>query len=226
VGENIGTPCSTIPTSGIVWRPIRQPVVLSDWPVLAVEAPDRFTTIANWRGPFGPIEFAGRRYGLKVHEFRKFMELPRRANHNFELALNIHPGDAVDLGELRRSGWRVRSPDVVATPEAFRSYVQGSGAEFSAAQGIYVDTASGWFSDRSVRYLASGRPVVLQDTGFSRNLPVGQGLLAFRTLGEAIDSAHRVVMDYPAQAAASRGIAVEHFDSDRVLARFCEQVGI
>jgi hypothetical protein len=226
VGENIGRPGCPIPTAGIHWEPIRQPVVMTDWPVLPVGDPGRFTTVANWRGPFGPLEICGRSYGLKVHEFRKFVDLPRRSSYDFEMALDIHPNDARDLEMLRAKGWCIVDPETAADPDDFRSYVQGSGAEFSAAQGMYVDTASGWFSDRSVRYLASGRPVLLQDTGFSRNLPVGHGLIAFRTVGEAADAASRIVADYESQAEAARSLAEKLFDSDRVLARFCEQVGI
>ena len=111
-------------------------------------------------------------------------------------------------------------------PDAFRAYVQGSGAEFSVAQGIYVETHSGWFSDRTTSYLASGRPVLVQDTGFGRTLPVGEGLLAFRTLDEAIAGAADIGRRYGEHCAAARRIAEKHFDSDRVLTRFCEQAGI
>ena len=101
--------------------------------------------------------------------------------------------------------------------------MQGSGAEFSVAQGIYVDTGSGWFSDRTVRYLASGKPALVQDTGFGRNHPVGEGLLAFRTLDEAVAGARRIAADYERHAAAARRLAEEHFDSDMVLPRFLEE---
>ena len=182
IGELIGTPTCPIPTNGIDWQPVRQPVILEDWPVVPSPEPDRFTTIATWRGPFGRIEHGGRTYGLKVHEFRKFVTLPHESPHRFEVALDIHPGDSADLEKLRGHGWKVVDPRAVAgDPDAYRAYVQGSGGEFSVAQGVYVDTACGWFSDRSTRYLASGRPVLLQDTGFSRILPVGEGLVAFTT---------------------------------------------
>jgi hypothetical protein len=107
-----------------------------------------------------------------------------------------------------------------------RAYVQGSGAEFSAAQGMYVDTACGWFSDRSVRYLASGKPVLVQDTGFSQILPDGEGLLAFRILEEAVAGAEEIAGRYSEHCAAARKIAEEYFEAERVLARFCEQAGI
>jgi hypothetical protein len=227
IGENLGEADCPIPSGGMEWRTIRQPVVLEDWPVRPTRTPERFTTLANWRGPFGPVQFGGRTYGLKVHEFRRFLPLPRRAPGEFELALNIHPADAEDREALEAHGWRLTDPrPASADPDAFRRYVQNSGAEFSVAQGIYVDTNSGWFSDRTVRYLASGKPALVQDTGFSRNLPVGEGLLAIRTLEEAIAGAQAIIRDYERHSRAARAVAEEFFDSDRVLGRLVEEAGI
>jgi hypothetical protein len=227
VGELIGTPACQIPTGGIEWQAVRPPVVLDDWPAIAPDGLDRFTTIGSWRGAFGPIEHGGRSYGLKVHEFRKFFELPRRSGHEFEIALDIHPDDHRDLEALHENGWQIVDPrDVAGDPDAFRAYIQGSGAEFSVAQGIYVETNSGWFSDRTTRYLASGRPALVQDTGLSHTLPVGDGLIGFRTLEEAVDGAADIVARYMEHAAGARRIAEEYFDAERVLARFCEQAGI
>ena len=224
VGENIGRPGSAIPTSGIHWRPVRQPVLMDDWPVVPVECSTRFTTVANWRGPFGPVEFNGTTLGLKAHQFRKFIDLPRLSSNEFEIALSIHPEDEADRLALVDHGWRLAAPRVVDTPDAFRSYVQGSGGEFSVAQGVYVETESGWFSDRSVRYLASGRPVLVQETGFSQNLPVGEGLIAFRTLEEAVGAADGIAGDYAAHATAARALAESYFSAERVLIPFCEQL--
>jgi hypothetical protein len=223
VGENIGTDACPIPTSGIDWRPVPPPVVLEDWP--KVDGGASFTTVGAWRGAFGPVEYEGRTYGLKVHEFRKMIELPRRvADAEFEIALDIHPGDAADRQALINNGWRLTDPrEEVPGPLEFRDYVQRSGAEFSVAQGVYVDTGSGWFSDRTVRYLASGKPALVQDTGFGRNHPVGEGLLAFRSLDEAVAGARRIVDDHGRHAAAARRLAEEQFDSDTVLTRFLEE---
>jgi hypothetical protein len=227
IGENIGSPDCPIPTGGMRWRPTRQPVILGDWPAVAKVERARFTTVASWRGAFGPVSFNGRTYGLKVHEFRKFLDLPRRARETFEIALDIHPNDHKDLAALLDHGWVITDPRSVAShPAAFRRYVQDSAAEFSVAQGIYVETNSGWFSDRSVRYLASGKPVLVQDTGFARHLPVGEGLIAFRTLDEAVEGTDRIVRDYEQHCRAARAIAEEYFDSDRVLGRFLDEVGI
>jgi hypothetical protein len=227
IGERIGSPGCPIPTSGVDWRPVRQPVVLDDWPVIEAGDADRFTTVGSWRPPFGPIEHGGRRYGLKVHEFRRFIELPARSRHRFELALDIHPGDQADRDALECHGWRLVDPRRVAGDvDSFRAYVQGSLAEFSVAQGVYAETACGWFSDRSVRYLASGRPVLVQDTGFSRILPTGLGLVGFHTVEEAVAGADDIAARHAEHAAAARSIAEECFAAERVLARFCEEAGI
>ena len=227
VGENIGTPVCPIPTGDIHWRSTRQPVVLEHWPVVGAENRNQFTTVASWRGPYGPVEYGGKTFGLKVHEFRKFIELPSGAPQIFELALDIHPADEKDLSLLRRHGWHIVDPTVVARdPVEFRRYVQKSGAEFSAAQGMYVDTESGWFSDRTVRYLASGKPALVQDTGFSRNYPVGEGLVAFRTSDQALAGAERIACDYDRHSRAARSLAEAYFDSDKVLGQLLEEVDI
>lgn len=227
VGENIGGPTCPIPTAGIRWRPTRPPVVLKQWPVSSESHPNRFTTIATWRGPYGPIQYGQTTFGLKVHEFRKFIKLPQLTSQSFEIALNIHPNDQKDLDLLCRCGWQLVDPKVVAPdPVSFRSYVESSGAEFSVAQGLYVATQSGWFSDRTVRYLASGRPALVQDTGFSRNYPVGDGLVSFRTVDEAIAGAARVWHDYDRHCRAARAIAEEYFDSDKVLGQLIDQVDV
>jgi hypothetical protein len=230
VGENIGKPGCPIPTGGLDWRPLPPPVVLEEWPATPYRPnPVRFTTVGAWRGSFGPVEHDGRTYGVKVHEFRKVIELPQRADTGaeFEIALDIHPGDARDRDALLASGWALVDPRVEASgPDEFRRYVSRSGAEFSVAQGIYVDTGSGWFSDRTVKYLAAGKPALVQDTGFSENYPVGEGLVPFSTVEEAARGAERIASDYETHAEAARALAEQHFDSDKVLAGFLEQVGV
>ena len=229
VGENIGEPDCLVPTVGRAWRPIRQPVVLDDWPVLPREpdAASRFTTVASWRGPYGPLDHDGRTLGTKAHEFRRFLTLPHRAPGEYELALDIHPADHKDRCALEEHGWSLVDVERSAgDPFAFRRYVQGSGAEFSVAQEAYVDTRSGWFSDRTVRYLASGRPALVQDTGFTRTYPAGEGLLAFTDLEEAVAGATAILADYDRHAFAARRIAEEWFAAEHVLGRLCEEVGV
>jgi hypothetical protein len=217
IAENIGRKDCPIPTCGIEWRHTRPPVVLDEWPVVDGGF-DRFTTVATWRCPFGRIE----PYGLKHHEWRKFWRLPGQTGLPFEAALRIDPADAADRNALEAQGWALADPETAADPSAFWMYVRTSGAEFSVAQGIYVETDSGWFSDRSVRYLASGRPVLVQDTGFSQSLPVGAGLIAFRTFEEAAAGAQAIAEDYERHARSARAIAEEHFDSDKVLTALLE----
>jgi len=224
IGENIGARDCSIPTGGLPWRSIRQPVLLDQWPSQPSESLDRFTTVASWRGAFGSISVGGKSYGLKAHTFRRFAELPNHCKATFELALDIHPADRRDRQLLEQNGWRIVDPRRLAEPEAFRRYLQESDAEFSIAQGVYADTNSGWFSERSARYLAAGKPVLVQETGFSRRIPTGEGLLSFRTLEEAVRGAEALATDYASHSKAAREIAEQYFDSDVVLSRFLNEV--
>lgn len=241
IGSNIGTPASRIPTNGVTWHHVLPPVVLEDWPACpTVSGGDlfgqpvldgrdgiRFTTVATWRGPYGPMHWDGRTLGSKVHQFRAFASLPSRTRATFEMALDIDPCEHADRELLAAQDWAVVDPLCAAgTPHAFRQYVQRSAAEYSVAQEMYVVTDSGWFSDRSTRYLSSGRPVLIQDTGFSRTLPVGEGLVPFTTMDDAVAGAESIVEDYSAHAGAARRLAEEYFDSDRVLMGFLEAVGL
>jgi hypothetical protein len=227
IGENLGRTGCPIPLSGLHWQPTRPPIVLDLCPVSRDGDPGRFTTVASWRGAYGRVRHGDTLYGQKAHEFRKFAGLPRRAPQVFEIALDIHSGDHNDLDLLAGHGWRVVDPRSVAVgPDDFHRYVQGSGAEFSAAQGVYVETSSGWVSDRTVHYLASGKPALVQDTGFGRTLPAGDGLVPFRTLDEAAEGAGRITRDYEAHCQAARHAAERYFDSGVVLGKLLEDVGI
>jgi hypothetical protein len=143
------------------------------------------------------------------------------------VALDIDPADARDLESLHRHGWTVVDPRrLVPDPRSFDAYIQGSDAEWSVAQGVYVSTNSGWFSDRTVRYLAAGKPAVVQDTGFGRTYPVGEGLISFRTMEEAVGAVHAIERDPQGHRQASRALARTYFDSDRVLSRLLDDVGL
>jgi hypothetical protein len=226
VGENVGTAECTIPTCGLEWLTTAQPVVLDQWPAQNGTG-DRFTSVGAWRGPYGPLEYRGRTYGLRVHEFRKFVELPSRSKESFEVALEIDPVEVDDLALLRANGWTLVDPAAVAgDPWAYQRYVQSSKAELMVAKNIYVDSNSGWFSDRSICYLASGKPVVAQDTGFTRHYPTGEGLLAFNTLDEALQCVEEVSRDYRRHALAARSLAEEYFDSRKVLTRLLALLGV
>jgi hypothetical protein len=226
-GANIGSRRCAIPEVGVRWHATRPPVVLHQWPVVAAPDPSLFTTVGTWRGPFGPIDFDGVHYGVKVHEFRKIMGLPGRVTARFDLALDIHPDETADLAALRKNGWQLTDPNVVASSSgSFQTWVQRSGSELSAAQGVYVATRSGWFSDRTVRYLASGRPAVVQDTGFAELYPVGEGLMPFTDLDSAAAGVDRVLSDYDMHAKAARLIAEAYFDATVVVGEVCELAGV
>jgi hypothetical protein len=226
-GENIGAADCSIPSGEINWRPLRPFVALEHWPEMSRAGKDRFTTVASWRGPYGPVTYQGRTFGLKAHEFRKFIDLPSRAPQTFEIALDIDPADGKDLEALRQNGWHVVDPKTAAAdPTQFRRYVQTSDAECSVAKGVYTETNSGWFSDRTVCYLASGKPALVQDTGFSRRYPTGEGLVPFTTLEEAVAGAERIARNYDAHSRAARAIAEECFASDKVLGEFIDAVGV
>jgi hypothetical protein len=226
VGQRVGTDGCRIPTHGISWIPMRQPIVLkkcrADAPASA-----RFTTVASWRGAYAPITRDGETFAAKAHEFRKFVELPRVSGQAFEIALDIHPGETRDLRALQDSGWRLVDPrSVAATPGDYCRYIEGSAAEWSAAQGMYVQTRSGWFSDRSAQYLAAGKPVLVQDTGFGAPGQHGEGLLVFDTVAQAAEGADRIARDYQRHSAAARWLAEQYFDSDMQLSQLLERAGV
>jgi hypothetical protein len=226
VGENVGAAECAIPTCGLEWITTAQPVVLSEWPTQNGGG-EHFTSVGSWRGPYGPLEYRGRTYGLRVHEFRKFIELPSRTKESFEIALEIDPVEVDDLASLRANGWSLADPRAVAgDPWSYRRYVQGSKAELGVAKNIYVDSRSGWFSDRSICYLASGKPVLAQDTGFTRHYPTGEGLLAFSTLDEALEGVDEISRDYRRHSLAARALAEEWFDSKKVLTRLLARLGV
>lgn len=224
VGANVGTVHSQIPTCGLRWHPLWPPVVLDWWTPGGPVTTDRFTTIGAWRD-YGYVEFEGRTLGPKVEEFEAFLDLPAQAGEPLELALFID-GDDPDRQRLLDHGWQLTDPAVVGTPERYRDYVTGSRGEFSCAKGGYVGTHSGWFSDRSACYLAAGRPVVLQATGYEDVLPTGTGVIAVRTPEEAAAALAEIRGDYARHAAAAREIAREHFDGERLLGDALQLAGL
>jgi hypothetical protein len=224
VGENIGTRGCTVPSDGVEWRPTRPPVVLDEWPVAPSTGFDRFTTIATWRPGHGSVTVGGTTYGLRVHAFRRLVELPRLTSLPFEAALAIDAAERTDLALLRDAGWSLVSPASVAgDTSSFRSYVRHSGAECTVAQEAYTATRTGWLSDRTTRYLASGRPALVEDTG-QRSVPTGRGLLTFSDVTEARRGAEAIAGDYETHARAARELACEYFDSDAVIGRLLEDV--
>ena len=224
VGGNVGKPRCKLPSFGIDWMATWNPVVLEWWPSNRPVGHNVFTTVADWWGQ-QYLEFDGKILGPKREEFLKFLDLPQCAGESIELVLDIPPADR-DLEKLAAHGWQVRSPAIVALPEAYIDWVVGSAGEFSCAKGVYVGTQCGWFSDRSACFLAAGRPAILQDTGFSDLLPTGEGLFAVRNVEEAAAALRKIRSDYEHHARVARTIAQEFFAAERVLRPLLERVGI
>jgi hypothetical protein len=226
IGLGLGGPDCSIPTCGRAWIATRQPIVLSEWPPAERVTHEAFTSVGNWRG-YGSITHDGVFYGQKAHALRQFMTLPRKSGHRFLLAFAIHPDETRDLARLAMEGWQLVDPARVAgTPDQYRSFIQASLAEFGIAKSGYTTARCGWFSDRSVCYLASGRPVVAQETGFSRFLPSDEGLFAFKTEDDVLSAVDAITGDYPRHARAARRIAEEYFDASSVLPLLLERVGV
>jgi hypothetical protein len=224
VGLNIGREECSIPTCDLDWITTPPPIALEEWPVAGAPGA-RFTTVATWRNPYGTVEFDGVTYGSRVHEFRRFIDLPALLDVEFELALDIDEAEVSDASALRRSGWALVDPHTVAaTPETYRRFIQRSRAEICVAQNMYVRTRGGWLSDRSLCYLASGRPVLAQDTGFSEECPVGEGLLSFATLAEAAAGVLEIEADYQRHSRAARALAEEYFDAELVLSDLLDRL--
>lgn len=210
-GANIGTPACAIPTGGLTWHKTWQPVVLDQW-VPAVPPGEAFTTVMTWR-----IESFADVDANKDREFMKVIDLPSRTTVPLHLAVN-GPQEL-----LRRHGWQtVDAMSVSRSLWDYRAFLHRSKGEFAVAKHAYVAHRSGWFSDRTECYLASGRPAVVQDTGWSAHLPSGEGLLAFSTADEAVEALERVVADYGRHALSAAEVAREHFEASRVLTRLLQ----
>ena len=226
IGPAIGTPNCAVPTCGLDWIATWQPVVLEHWPAATGPSTEAFTTVANWRG-YGSIEHDGVFYGQKVHAWRGLMALPALTTERIVVALAIHRDESADLQALAANRWeRVDPAGVAATPEQYQEFIQCSKGEIGIAKSGYVVARSGWVSDRSICYMASGRPVIAQETGFSRFLRCGDGLLPFESLEQALDGLARVRSDYARHARAARALAEEYFDSDTVLRRLLARLNL
>lgn len=224
VGQAIGRVGCAVPTCGKTWIPTLQPVVLDSWPLSEQITWDALTTVANWRG-YGSIDHEGVFYGQKAHSLRRFFALPMRTSETFALALAIHPDEKRDLAALAENKWTLLDPvEMAGTPARYRQFIQGSKAEFGVAKSGYVASRCGWFSDRSACYLASGKPVLAQDTGFSAFLPTGEGLFAFDTVDDAVTYVAILKEDYPFHARMARTIAEQYFDSDKVLTSLVQRL--
>ena len=221
--ENIAAADCTVPRCGMQWTPTRQPIVLERWPFAFDASARRFTTVMSWKQESAPPMIDGVPHGAKDVEFLRFLDLPRHTSVELEVAI----GGAPPVAELVAHGWHVVDAHARSTTmRAYQGYLQASRGEWSVAKSIYVALRSGWFSTRSAVYLASGKPVVVQDTGWSAHYPTGAGLFAFVTLEEAVGALAAVEADYRRQCDAARAVAEREFAAAAVLGRLLRDAGL
>jgi len=226
-GENMGSDNCPVPAFSPLRARTRQPVLLDVW---ADGQPSReeFTTVCNWRQDGRDVEFQSETYlWSKHHEFLKFIDLPRRMRQPLELAMGLTNIDPTVRCMLQSYGWRlVDAHPITMDPWPYRDYVRASRGEFTVAKDQNVRLRSGWFSERSACYLAAGRPVITQDTGFDRFVPTGEGLFAFNTMDEILTAFEAIHSDYAKHSRAARGLAEEYFRAETVLAKLLNDLGV
>ena len=225
-GENLGQPDCPIPLEKFAWRTTRPPVIPDLWDARVNPAAQRFTTVATWKNVGKDIRFRGETYYWSKHmNFLRMADLPGRTGQPLELALEVDDAATRDL--LARNGWVLTNAfEASRDITAYQRHIERSRGEFTVSKDLVARTRSGWFSDRSVCYLAAGKPVVTQDTGFGKFVPTGVGLLAFETVEEAAAALDEVNRDYSGHCRAARGIAEEYFGADRVLERLCHEADL
>jgi hypothetical protein len=222
-GRNVGTERSSVPTAGKAWRAIPDPVVPDLFPVTPVAPDAPFTTVMSWQS-MRPRVWQGRTYGNKDVEFERFERLPRMTRVPLELAVS---GRDVPWQRLADAGWHTLDANRISGSfESYAAYIRRARGEFTVAKHCFVATNCGWFGDRAAVFLASGRPVVMQDTGWSEHLPCGEGLFAVRTAEEAAAALEEVERDWPRHARRAREIAEEHLDAERALRGLLARLGI
>ncbi len=220
--ENIGKPICRIPSGGFEWQTTRQPVVLDLWPIVFKPDAIALTTIMNWKS-YGNVEYEGEEYGQKDVEFMQFAELPQHTTQVLDLGMG-HPDAPRE--QLRALGWRLHAPfPPTRDLWTYQAYLAQARGEFSVAKNAYVRPWSGWFSERDTCYMAAGKPVIAQDTGFSEWLPTGEGVFAFNTMDEAREAIARMNADYAHHCKAARRLVEEHFNSADVLRDLLRKAG-
>jgi hypothetical protein len=224
-GENLGAGDCDVPIERFRWLPTRQPVVLDLWAGGGPTDGEAYTTITTWHNKGKDVDYRGDRYyWTKDREFEKFLDLPRRRAVPFELAAGV---DEDVKRRLTEHGWRqVGSVAVSRDVGQYRNYIQRSRGEFTVARDQYVRPRTGWFSDRSACYLAAGRPVITQETGFSKFLPTGKGLFGFTTMEDILAAVDAIERDYAGNCRAAREIAAEYFAAEKVVKSLMERAGL
>ena len=222
-GAALGTPHYSGPTAGLPWRPVYNPVVVDLFPNVPAPPDAPFTTVMTWQA-HAALQYQGVTWRQKDVEFAKFIELPGRCDARFDLAI---AGAGPSREALHAAGWTTRSArETTLTYDAYVDYLTRSAGEFSVCKEAYVALRTGWFSDRSAAYLAAGRPVVMQDTGFSAHLPCGCGLFAVRTVEEAAEAIQVIRADYARHSAGARDLARAHLEAAVVLGAFLGELGM
>jgi hypothetical protein len=220
-GRNVGTPASTAPTAGKRWGRVFHPVDVDVFTPTPARRDAPFTTVMNWQS-YEPVRYRGVDYGHKNLEFDKFIQLPDKTAAPLELAVS---GKRIPRERIIENGWRIRDAHAITLSfDSFSQYIRDSRGEFGVCKSGFVVTRSGWFSDRSAAYLASGRPVVLQDTGFGSHLPCGEGLFAVRSAEQAAAAIDEIETRYDLHARRAREIAEEYLDARKVLGGFLEEI--
>ncbi|MGI8821462.1 MAG: hypothetical protein ACR2ID_11445 [Chthoniobacterales bacterium] len=227
-GENVGTPEFVVPTHGVKWLPTRQPVVTDLWRAdSSPPAGTAFTSIANWNtSGLKDMEWRGETYHWnKAPQFLRLINAPERAGEPFELAVEME--DPATRAAFECNGWRLHDPRHLSVDlQAYREFIRNSKGEFTVAKDQYVRLNTGWFSDRSACYLAAGRPVITQETGFTKHLGAGEGLFGFRTLAEVAEAVQAINHDYAYHCARAAEIAREFFEAEKILRSLLERAGI
>jgi len=225
-GENLGADDCLVPLKRFDWKKTRPPVCLDLWATDESPGPDaHLTSIANWKHSGKDIQWQGSTWRWsKHHNFLRFIDIPAAAALTIELAVGAISKSERDL--LEECGWLTSNSDRLDSPDAYCRFIRQSCGEFTVAKEQYVAPRSGWFSDRSVCYLATGRPVVTQSTAFEKYIPTGEGLYAFETRQQALDAIQSIADDYPRHSRAASEIAREFFGADKVLARMLIDVGL
>jgi hypothetical protein len=228
-GENYGAPDCGVPMGKIQFHKTRQPIDIDLWPYAFDASCRKYTTSGNWKQKGRDLEYNGQLYyWSKHHEFLKFIDLPRRRpGVEFELCMNINENDEADRQLLLEHGWHLDSPfQMSLDPWGYQNYFKTARAEYTCAKDQNVRLRSGWFSERDLCFLSSGKPVIAQETGFSKFIPCGTGLFGFHTMDDILAAVDTIESDYEKACRAAREIAVEHFECERVCRKFMDDIRV
>jgi hypothetical protein len=222
-GKNIGNPGNVVPTLGLKWEHVYNPVTTALFPAASPVPNAPYSTVMNWKS-HDPVMYNGIEYGQKDVEFQKFLDLPKYIHFPLEAAVS---GKNIPVQSLIDNGWIIKNGKAVTRSfDDFRNYLYACRGEFSVCKNVFVATNTGWFSDKSAAFLACCRPVILQDTGFSKHLPVGMGLFAINNMKEAKEALFNIESNYSMHSRAAREIACEYLESKKVMKQFLNELGI